>query len=568
MLQFGLRLAIEFSRRKFIARTQNIEAVQAQFLERLLRNYQDTQFGKDYGFHQMRSTADFRQKMPILTYASYEPYIDRIVKGEANVLLPDPVVYLTLTSGSTGRKKLVPTSRKSQSILRRANLTSLGFLKAGLERRGLKLGKILLTNSALTWGKTEAGTDFGPASVGVMRMDERLYKMLFANPIESLQVADRDARHYLALRFALVDPQMQGIVANFPMLILRICSYLDRYGEALVEDIDTGEIAPWLDIEPELRRVLSERVQANPKRAAELRQILQRDGRLTPKAIWKDNLFATAARGGTSDFYFRRFAEYFGNAPIFGGVFSSAEGTFSIYPDLDTDGSILSIETGFFEFVPESQWSEEQPKTLLPSEVKVGDRYRILLSSYGGFFRYDIGDVIEVVGFYNQTPMLVFRHRCGGMMSSTTEKSTTDCATRVMNALQAEFDVQLDDFCLTLSDDEFPARYLVNVELAAGQQLANPEAFLRRFDECLGEENTHYRISRQSDIPPPRLRLLQPGSFDILRQQQVERGIPDSQLKFPHVSEDREFLAALPVLQEVRLPEDCAIATSEGLNAR
>jgi hypothetical protein len=36
----------------------------------------------------------------------------------------------------------------------------------------------------------------------------------------------------------------------------------------------------------------------------------------------------------------------------------------------------------------------------------------------------------------------------------------------------------------------------------------------------------------------------------------LERGIPDSQLKFPHISEDRQFLAGLRVEQEVRLLED------------
>ena len=46
--------------------------------------------------------------MPILPYASYEPYIERVAQGEPNVLLPDPVVYITLTSGSTGKKKTHP----------------------------------------------------------------------------------------------------------------------------------------------------------------------------------------------------------------------------------------------------------------------------------------------------------------------------------------------------------------------------------------------------------------------------------------------------------------------------
>jgi hypothetical protein len=267
--------------------------------------------------------------------------------------------------------------------------------------------------------------------------------------------------------------------------------------------------------------------------------------------------FVAAARGGTSDFYFERFPTYFDDTPIFGAVYSSAEATFSIYPDVDTDGSILAIESGFFEFVPENQWEAEHPKTLLATEVKVGERYRLLTTNYSGFYRYDIGDVVEVVGFYNTTPLIVFRYRRGGTLSATTEKTTEYHATQVMQTLQQEFGLPLEDFCLTLSESVISPHYLANIELLPGQTLENPQAFLASFERQLQAANTSYAVKRPINvIPPPRLRILKPGSFAILRQRQLERGVPDSQLKFPHISQDRQFLAGLAVEQEIRLPED------------
>jgi hypothetical protein len=126
-----------------------------------------------------------------------------------------------------------------------------------------------------------------------------------------------------------------------------------------------------------------------------------------------------------------------------------------------------------------------------------------------------------------------------------------------MRSLQQEF-LPLEDFCITLSENDFPARYLVNIELAPGTTLSDPEAFLTSFDCKLQEINTHYEISRRDPIPPPRLRILTSGSFSILRQRQLQKGIPDSQLKFPHISEDRGFLAGLTVEQEIRLTGDLA----------
>ena len=537
----------------FVRKTRHTAAIQERFLLKLLRDYQNTELGRKYKLGEIKTIEEFQARMPILPYSSYEPYIDRSAAGEVNLLTPDPIVYITLTSGSTGKKKLIPATRRSQNILRNANLVSMGFLSEALRRRGQKFGRVLLTNSAQIWGQTSGGIDYGPASVGVMRMDKRLYEQIFSNPFETLLAGDSLARHYICLLFALCDRNLRGIIANFPMLILRTCNYLEQYAEELIEDIEKGTIASWLELDNELRQQLESQWTANPSRAQELRKILNTEGRLTPKSAWSELAFVGTARGGTSDFYFERFPSYFGDIPVFGAVFSSAEATFSVYPELDTDSSVLAIETGFFEFIPQEEWQAKEPKTLLATEVKAGKKYRILVSNYGGFFRYDIGDVIEVVGFYEKAPLIVFRHRLGGLISSTTEKTTESHATQVLQSLQQEFNILLEDFCLTLSENDFPARYLVNIELVGGQTLENPQAFLGSFDDKLKEANTHYQISRKDTIPPPRLRILAPGSFALIRQRQLERGVPDSQLKFPHITEDRQFLAGLKVEREIEL---------------
>ncbi len=551
-----LTTVAERAKANFVKKTHHTFEVQEQFLHKLLQTHKDTELGCQYGLKDIKTIEQFQERIPVLPYDGYEPYIERIARGEKNILTPDPVVYLNTTSGSTGKQKLIPVTRRFQNSLGWANLTCIGFLSEALRVRGLKFGKLLVTNTAQLTGRTPAGIDYGPGGTGVMRMNKFLYKQLFAHPYETLTVADSLTRHYLCFLFALRDPSMRGIIANFPMLILRTCNYFERYAEDLIQDLETGEFANWLKLEPEIRAKLERQWSPTPTRAAQLREILNSEGRLTPKLAWPGLSYIATARGGTSDFYFERFPHYLDDTPVFGAVFASAEGTFSIYPDLNTDGSVLAIATGFFEFIPQDQWEAEHPKTLLATEVKAGEYYRILMTNYSGFYRYDIGDVVEVVGFYEKAPLIVFRHRRGGILSSTTEKTTESHATQVMQALQQEFGLLLEDFCITLSENEFPAHYLVNVELADNYTLSNPQAFLRRFDEKLKEINVYYKAKRRDQVPSPRLRILASGSFAIVRQRQLLKGIPDSQLKFPHISEDRNFLAGLRVEQEIRLPED------------
>lgn len=540
-----------YAKTNFIGKTRQLDATQEQFLLTLLCAHQQTVLGRSLGLATIKTIDQFRSRVPVLPYSSYEPYTDRVAQGEKNVLTSDPVVYINLTSGSTGKKKQVPVTRQFQRTLRRAELASLGFALTSLERQNRQFGKLLVTNAATLQGVTDGGVEYGPVSAGSVRRGKLLFEQAFALPFNALEVSDSLARHYVCLLFALRNPALRGMVGNFPMLILRTCAYLEQYADELIHDLANGTIAQWLRLEPELRLRLERRWSSAPGRARQLQEILKAEGRLTPKLAWPDLCIVGTARGGTSDFYFERFPDYLGDTPIFGGVYGTAEGNFSVYNDFNIDGGVLAIESGFYEFIPRDQWEVEHPKTLLPTEVTVGELYRILVTSYSGFYRYDIGDVIEVVGFYEQAPMIVFRYRRGGLLSSTTEKTTEFHATQVMQALQQEFGIQLEDFCLTLSAHEFPSPYLVNIELAAGQTLTNPQSFLNRFDDWMSAVNNPYGMARLAQVPAPRLRMLKAGSFAKVRQRQVERGMSDSQIKFPHISEDRQFLTGIEVDREV-----------------
>ncbi|WP_017662649.1 GH3 auxin-responsive promoter family protein [Baaleninema simplex] len=544
---------------QFLRKTQQANRVQRAFLLSLVRRHQSTEFGRRYQFNQIRSVEEFLARVPVLSYRDHQPYTEKIARGESNVLTSDLVVYMNMTSGSTGQKKLIPVTARSQRMRNKAHRTGLCFGLEALRTTGRSLGKILVTSAMEWFGETEGGIPYGPVSANHLRNADALERHLFAHPYDALAPSDNLARHYVCLLFALNNPNTRFIGANFPVLALQLAQYLEAYADSLIDDLERGTIAPWLNLEPHLRSRLERQLSPTPQRARQLRQIRDRTGRLTPILAWPDLSLITTALGGTSDFYLQRFPEYFGDIPVFGGIYSSSETAFGIYRDFNDSGSILAIESGFFEFVPSSQWNVEQPTTLLAEEVQIGQHYRILITNYNGLYRYDIGDVVEVVGFCHKTPVITFRHRRGGLLSSTSEKTTEFHAIQVMKQLQQDFDIALTNFCITLSENETPPSYLVNIELVSGQTLSNPDTFLEQFDRHLQEIHTSYAFKRQrNQIPPPRLRVLASGSFDRVRQRLLQRGIPEHHLKFPHISEDRQFLTGVAIEQEVYLSVNCS----------
>jgi hypothetical protein len=543
-----------YCRDRLVRKTQHPDQVQAQFLRSLLHHQRHTEWGERFRIAEIRNPEGLRDRFPVSTYQNYEADVARIAAGARNILTPDPVRFMTITSGTTGKRKWIPVTQRFQNTLQKANLASMGFAMGELQRRGQTFGKVLVTNSVQISGKTEAGIEYGLASTGSLRMSQWITKPIFAVPHKLLQITDSPTRHFICLLFGLHCRELQSIAANFPMLMLRNCEYLDKFSEPLIQAIRSGTTPAWLDLTPSSRNYIEQQLTENPTRAAELEHILQRQGGLTPRSVWPNLTVVSTARGGTSDFYFQRFADYFGDTPVFGGVYGCSEATFGVAHAFNEDSCILAIESGFYEFVPATEWDKAHPKTLMPSEVNVGDRYRLLVTNDTGFYRYDIGDVVEVVGFYQNTPLIVFRHRIGGQLNSTSEKTTEFHVIQVMRRLQQEFSIALDDFCVTLSEHDIPAHYWVNIELKSGMQLERPEAFLQRFDEILQDENSHYQVMRRDQVPPPCLRVLARGSFNQLRQRLLNAGTPENQLKIPHVSEDRQLLSDFPIQQEVAWP--------------
>lgn len=557
LIQSLLTPVAQHVKAQFTRKARQPAAVQEQFLLSLLAAHQNTVLGQQFQLNQIRTVDEFRSRISILPYSSYQPYIERAARGEPNILTPDPVVYFNQTSGSTGKQKLIPVTRRSRQARSRASRTGIGFAIDAACRWERPVGKMLLTTPIQLLGRTCAGIEYGYVSAVDLRSNHFLSRLLVACPLEALQLTESLARHYVCLLFALRNPHIGVIGANFPVLALQLSHYLEAYAEDLIGDLATGAIAPWIKIEPEVRTRLEQQFSAAPRRAEQLRQILKTEGRLTPERAWPHLSFIVTARGGTSDFYLERFPEYFGDTPIFGGLYAASEAVFGIYPDFNTDGTVLAIESGFFEFIPQDQWHVDRPSTRLAEAVRIGEQYRILVTNYNGLYRYDIGDVVEVVGFYEQTPLITFRYRQGGLLSAINEKTTEFHVTQVMRHLQQQFDLALENFCITLSEQETPPRYLVNIELAPGSLLPHPQAFLAQFDCRLQAIQASYEAKRQSQhIPPPQLQILKPGSFAMVRQRLLARGIPESQLKFPHISEDRRFLADLTVEKSVAHPSE------------
>ena len=92
---------------------ENPEKTQTNWMQKLVLEAQNTAFGKDHGFSEIKSYEDFKKHVPVRDYEDLKPYVERVVKGEPDILWKGKPLYLAKTSGTTSGVKYIPISKES-----------------------------------------------------------------------------------------------------------------------------------------------------------------------------------------------------------------------------------------------------------------------------------------------------------------------------------------------------------------------------------------------------------------------------------------------------------------------
>jgi hypothetical protein len=94
---------------------QNAVADQQKIFTALIKAGVNTQFGKDHGFNKIPSYDAFKKAVPLRDYEQLKPYIEKVKKGEADVLWKGKPLYFAKTSGTTSGVKYIPITKDSIS---------------------------------------------------------------------------------------------------------------------------------------------------------------------------------------------------------------------------------------------------------------------------------------------------------------------------------------------------------------------------------------------------------------------------------------------------------------------
>ena len=546
-IQRLLRQWLKFSAaNKFDDGTWSPRASQeAKLLEVVDRNA-GSDFGREHGFDKIESIEDFQRAVPPNTYESLEPYISRVLAGEQNVLTADEALMFATTSGTTGNAKYIPVT--PSYLHEYSHGVHVHTFRMFTDFPDLLDGKLLVPSSNDVEGVTEAGLPYGAISGYLTKTQPKPIKRFYALPYELCKVKNVEAKYYLTLRFA-VPSDIRLLVMPNPSSLTLLADKMALLGEELVHDIRSGTVNPSFQdgVPPELLQGF----EPQPERADALAALMRGSGRLVPREVWPNLRLLSCWKGGTMPLYLRKLPDAYGDLPVRDLGYMASEGRGATPLVNSGAGGVLNVTSHFFEFVPEEQRDDPNAEFLTGDQLESNREYFIYLTTSAGLYRYDINDVVRVVDFYRQTPVIQFVRKGQGMTNITGEKLTESQVTgALVDAVDSQgFDVQHFTACVEWGE---PPRYAFYAELGDSMTPERSAELVRSLDRALSARNIEYEAKRESQrLGAPVLKRVAPGTYQKLRQKRVAEGAPEAQVKIPQLSTDMEFGANLEVLEEV-----------------
>ncbi len=539
---------------RFLSDANRAESVQERVRCELVQHHADSAFGREHGFAKIRSHADFIRQVPIRSYDDLRPYVDRVMRGEVTAMFPpgERVHMFATTSGTTDRPKYVPVTTAFLREYRRG-WNAYG-LKALLDHPSAVLRPILQVVSPIDEQRTEQGVPCGAISGLLAATQKGLVKQYYVLPPEVGRITDPESRYYTIARLALARDVAWMITAS-PATQLTVAKTLAQRTESLLRDLHDGDLRPPSPISPGIRQSLDMRLRADADRASELQRIAQANGGLTPAKAWNLSLLSNWM-GGTMGLHLRDFPRYFGECPVRDIGLLATEGRVCVPLDDGTPAGVLDVRGAFFEFVPADE-SKEAGRVgtahfLRCHELTFGAEYRVVMSTWAGLFRYDLGDFVRVRGFLGQAPIVEFLHRGAHVSSMTGEKLTEWQVTTAFDHVRRDCRLAIDNFVLapTWAEPPFYRLYLDDPCTHADEPCTHVDVLAVRFDEELSRLNIEYASKRASNrLATVTVSTLPKGTLARLDSlQQHRRSASNEQFKhkylLTHPDEDAELCRA------------------------
>jgi hypothetical protein len=154
-----------------------------------------------------------------------------------------------------------------------------------------------------------------------------------------------------------------------------------------------------LDTLPQFAEPLLRALHDEPTRAREASTALARSP-VDTALLWPRLDTVSTWADGSSRLYARRLQDMLPHATLQPKGLLATEG--AVTTPCSSSWPVPALTSAVLEFIDDNE------KSLLCDELRAGERYRVVLTNAGGFYRYDLGDRLLCHGYEDALPLLEF----------------------------------------------------------------------------------------------------------------------------------------------------------------
>ena len=469
--------------------TNPIQA-QSKTLKHLINNGQKTLFGQQHFFKEIRGYDDFKESIPVRDYEKFKIYIDRIIKGESDVIWPGKPVYFSKTSGTTSGIKNIPIFKNAiKTHINSARDSILQYILNSGDTSFIKGKQIFIQGSPLL--KTKKGIKIGRLS-GIVAHHVPFYMKSSRMPSWNVNCIE-DWEEKIN---AIVDETM-----NQNMTLI-------------------SGIPPWVQMYFE--------------------KIIEKSGQRVGNVFENFSLFIY---GGVSFKPYKKiFDELIGRKVNSIQVYPASEGFFAFQDQMDNESMLLILNNHiYYEFIETKDLSVGNNNYIPLSEVKVGKNYALIISTSSGLWRYNIGDTIQ---FTETKPFrIIVTGRIKHFISAFGEHVIAKEVETAIREASSKLKSRIREF--TVAPQVAPEVGLPFHEwfIEFDQINDNLEEIECIIDNIMQRQNIYYKDLIQGKILSPlRITQIKKGGFNNYMKSIGKLG---GQNKVPHLSNDRKIVNQL-----------------------
>jgi len=464
---------------------------QKKVFESLITGADQTVFGDDHGFNDIKSFSDFSSQVPVRDYEDLKPYINKIISGQQDVLWRGNPTYFAKTSGTTSGVKYIPITKDSMSNhINGAKNALLSYVHHSGKSIFLDKKMMFLSGSPVL--ETKGGIHFGRLS-GIVNHHVPGYLKTNQKPTYSTNcIEDWEQKLDAVVKETLGQPM--SLISGIP---------------------------PWVQMYFD--------------------KITEKTGKKI-KDVFPD--FSVFVYGGVNfDPYKAKLYESIGKHVDSVETYPASEGFIAYQDNYEEEGLLLILNSGiFYEFIPADNYFDKNPPRLTIEEIELGVNYAVIINSNAGLWGYSIGDTIK---FISRDPYrLLVTGRIKHFISAFGEHVIGSEVEKAMSFAVEQFpETEILEFTVapSINPSKGQSNHQWYVSFAG---LPNDlKAFEHLLDRKLCELNSYYddlivgNILKKLEVV-----LLQPNAFiDYMRSQ----GKLGGQNKVPRLSNDRKIVDVL-----------------------